>query len=109
MNNTILKTIGIFLVSISVFFELCREVIDFEKGFFSISIGLSFILVSLIISNDKKKSKYILLTSFFIVWLVQRVSFSILNIEISVDEFILFFLLVSITTIYVSQKLFKRN
>jgi hypothetical protein len=108
MMKNILQITGIVLVITSVIYELNREAIDFNQGFFSISIGLAFVLVSLVNFNDKIPN-YILLISFFTTWVFQIVSSSVLNIEISVDEFIMFFLLISIMIAYVYKRIFKSN
>ena len=101
------KYIGLLIVFFSIVYELIRTPLNFNKGIFSICVGLMLIIVS---KNkvENKGGENIFFTSFLITWFLFIVSNSILETPIEVNLFILIYLLVINLLNLISYK-FKKN
>ena len=102
------KYIGLLIVFISIVYELIRTPLNFNKGIFSICVGLMLIIVS---KNKVENTggENIFFPSFLITWFLFIVSNSILETPIEVNLFILIYLLVLNLLNLISYKFKKKS
>ena len=86
----IAKYSGIFIILVSLIYEMNREQIDFDKSFFSINVGMFLFLFSVLF-----KKTYFLIV-FFTSWLTYIILSIYFKNNFSVNQFIFIFLTFSI-------------
>lgn len=88
------RFIGLFIVISSLLYEISRNTINFDKGLFSINIGLILILIS-----KNKKIPYergpVFLSTFIIIWGLYIISTIFIEYVINLNQFIFLVLVFS--------------
>lgn len=90
-----IKYLGIFITITSLIYELNREQINFDKGFFSINVGMFLFLFSIL---SEKTYHLIVIFSSWLTYIILSISF---ENEFSINQFIFILLTFSILFKYI--------
>lgn len=104
-NKKLYRIVGYVLIIASLTFEFFREEINFNKGLFSVNVGLTFVLVSHFNNLQQIKSIFFILLLFIIMIIGKTLEF--LNYYISLDQ--IYFLILGPTLLILYFKFLLRN